>query len=152
MTVDSCSKPKKYMKQAVIHFSMMVAAVSAVFVAKIVDTSFPVVDDFVVTEIKLSDHGIIIEGTMRKAKDCTFNSVTAFTDDSKKVHVQFLDKPFGQPDDSRPVRVQLWGPWEVYSGESKMVSLYANHTCHMFWDQTTKLVDLPTGVLNNAHQ
>lgn len=151
---DLIRMPKfnRCVKDVLLHFTLMTAAVAAVLVARIVDTSFPVVDEFVVTDLKTTDSGILIEGTMRKVKDCTFNSVSAFTDSGRKVHVQFLDKPGNNPDTSRPVRVQLWGPWEVYSGHSHMVSLYASHRCHIFWDQTTKLVDLPTGVINNASQ
>lgn len=130
------------------NFLFLTAAIGAVFVAKVIDNSFPVISNFTVTSIKHTASGIILEGDMKKDRDCTFNSVTAYTGDGRKVHVNFLDRHPTSSPDTRPVRVQLWGPWEVYSGTAPQVSMFANHSCHMFWSQTTKLIDLPTGVIH----
>ena len=122
---------------------LMSTAVGIVFVAQKLDLSFPVVQDFKVTSQKeLPNGGLMIEGTMEKLRDCKFSEVTAYTQDGHQVHVNFLDKPANSPTTTRAVRIQAWGPWEVYSGKSPSVSLYARHACHMFWSQTTKLTDI----------
>lgn len=119
------------------------AAVLVVFVAQAIDLSFPVVKDFKITSQKeMPTGGLVIEGTMEKIRDCKFTEVTAYTSEGRQVHVNFLDKPSQNPTTTRAVRIQAWGPWEVYSGKSQSVALYARHNCHVFWSQTTKLTDI----------
>lgn len=144
------------LKKAVIgltwHVAFMVAAVLLFALVRVVDVSFPVVEDFKITKFQRTEAGIVIEGSMKKVRDCSFNNVTAFTSEGRKVHVQFLDKVPGAPEDSRPVRLQLWGPWEVYSGSSPQVSLYAQHACHILWAMNTKLIDIPIGAMDEHQQ
>lgn len=133
------------------HVLFMVSAFALFALARVVDTAYPVVEDFKITKFVKTPSGIVIEGSMRKVRDCSFNNVTAFTSEGRKVHVQFLDKVPGAPEDSRPVRLQLWGPWEVYSGNSQQVSMYAQHSCHALWTMNTKLIDIPIGAMDE-HQ
>lgn len=119
------------------------AAVGVVYAARKLDLASPVIKDFKVTsQSEMPNGGLLIEGTMEKLRDCTFSEVTAYTQDGHQVHVSFLDKPPNTPATTRAVRIQAWGPWQVYSGKSTSVSLYARHSCHIFWSQTTKLTDL----------
>lgn len=141
---------KKAVISAVWHVGFVGLSLGSLALAKVLDNSFPVVEDFSVTKFEKTGNGILIEGSMRKVRDCHFMNVTAFTNEGRKVYIQFLDKAANTYDESRPVRMQLWGPWEVYSGKSEQVSLYAQHSCHVLWTQSTKLIDIPVGALNNV--
>lgn len=122
---------------------LMSLAAGTIFVARKIDLVYPVVGEFKITSQKeLPSGGLVIEGTMDKLRDCQFSEVTAYTQDGRQVYVHFLDKSATAPNTTRAVRIQAWGPWEVYSGKSQSVSLYARHSCHMFWSQTTKLTDI----------
>ena len=136
-------KVRAVVSQLTWQVALMSLAACTVFVARKIDMAFPAVQDFKVTSQKeLATGGLLIEGTMDKVRDCTFTDVTAYTADGRQVYVHFLDKPPNMPPATRAVRIQAWGPWEVYSGKNQSVSLYARHQCHIFWSQTTKLADI----------
>jgi hypothetical protein len=120
------------------HVVFMVMALTIIMIAKKIDQSIPVVTNFNVTSQIRTEHGIIIEGTMDKSRACEFVEVLAYAK-RRPVPVTFLDRPIGTPIYSRAVRVQLWGPWDVASGDAKTIVIYARHKCHIFWDNTTEL-------------
>lgn len=121
---------------------MLSGALGVMILAKTVDTSRPIVQNFKLTSEDASPNGVILEGTMEKVRDCRDLEVTAYTSDGRQVYVRFMYTPEAAHPANRAVRFQVWGPWEVWSGESDTVSLYALHSCHMLWTQTTHLGEI----------
>ena len=121
---------------------MLSGALGVMVAAKTIDTSREIVKDFRLTSKTSSAKGVILEGTMEKVRDCRDLEVTAYTGDGRQAYVRFLDTPDTTQPANRAVRFQVWGPWDVWSGESDTVSLYALHSCHMFWTQTTHLGEI----------
>lgn len=121
------------------HITPLAAAISCVFVFKYVDQSFEVVKDFRITNQSLTPYGVLIEGSMNKERNCTFKEVVAYTSGGAQIPVKFLDKPQGYPDTTRAVRVQMWGPWELVSGNAQTIYLYAHHSCHILWPHSQLL-------------
>ena len=123
------------------HIGPVLAAALVLVLIKTIDQSIPVVSNFNVTNQVIIPHGVLIEGTLEKQRDCEFLEVTAYAN-RRPVPIKFLDKPEGATNYSRAVRVQLWGPWEIESGTARTVTLYARHSCHIFWSHTTELTKL----------
>lgn len=122
--------------------AMCAAAVGVMVLAKTIDTSRPIVQNFKLASEEASPNGVILEGTMEKVRDCRDLEVTAYTSEGRQVYVRFLNTPDNSHPVNRAVRFQVWGPWEVWSGESDTVSLYALHSCHILWTQTTHLGEI----------
>lgn len=110
---------------------------------------FPVVKDFKVTSIERSEAGILIQGTMRKVRDCEFLQLTAYVDNTQPVKVIFRDANGDGQDRTREVGFQLWGPWEIASNTHSHIDLYSRHKCHLLWQQSGKVLELtiPSGIL-----
>ena len=134
-------KFSSFVLRLVWHVGPILAAALVLLLVKTVDQSIPVVTNFNVTNQTVIHTGVIVEGTMEKQRDCEFLEVTAYAN-KKPVPIRFLDKDENAPTYSRAVRVQLWGPWEISSGSARTVTLYARHSCHIFWGHTTELTKL----------
>lgn len=123
------------------HVGPILAAALVLMLVKFVDQSIPVVTNFNITNQVVIPTGVMIEGTMEKQRDCEFQEVLAYAN-KRPVQVRFLDKDESSPSYTRAVRVQLWGPWEINSGTARTVTIYARHSCHIFWGHTTELTKL----------
>jgi hypothetical protein len=130
---------RNFVSRIIWHITPLTAALVCIFLFKLLDQSFDVVKDFKITNQSLTPSGVMIEGTLDKRRNCTFEEVVGYTSEGRQIFVNFLDKPQGAPNASRAVRVQMWGPWEVMSGNAQTISLYARHSCHMFWPHVTLL-------------
>lgn len=135
---DGCSR---LMRQVAWHIVPVLAALGTFVLCKEIDTRlFPVISEFRITKVVPAAVSTIIEGTLRKKRDCSFLGVDAYMDGSDaKMDVTFLDVTDGNPRRSRAVRLQVWGPWEVDTGKAKSIKLVARHSCHILWDHTTQL-------------
>ncbi len=125
------------------HLGLLILSVCFILLLRTIDRSFPVVKDFKVTAQRSTDNSVLIEGTLDKVRDCKFLEITAYTQEGQQLWINFLDKPTANSlDVTRPVRVQLWGPWEIFNQGSSSMTLYVHHACWPFWSQTAVLTDI----------
>lgn len=110
---------------------------------------FPVVKDFKILEVKRTAEGILVQGTLRKVRDCEFVQVSVYANDIQPIKVTFKDVDENSTTKTREVGFQLWGPWELLSGNFAHLDIYARHRCHLLWQQSAKILDLtiPSTVL-----
>ncbi len=112
-------------------------------------TFLPVVKDFHLTSIERVDNYIIMQGYMRKVRDCRYVGVSAEgTTPSGRVDLplRFLDSTIINDNATRPQGTQNWGPWKVVIPtvpNINTVVLYSVHSCHLAWETTTELARLP---------
>ena len=109
----------------------------------------PVVKDFHLTSIERVDNYIVMQGYMRKVRDCRYVGVSAegvtpsgYVD----LSLRFLDSAIINDNTTRPQGTQTWGPWKVVIPTVPNIStvvLYSVHSCHLAWETTTELVRLP---------
>ena len=112
-------------------------------------TFFPVVRDFHLTSIERVDNYIVMQGYMRKVRDCRYVGVSAEgTAPSGHVDLplRFLDTAIVNDNTTRPQGTQNWGPWKVVIPTVPNIStvvLSSVHSCHLAWETTTELARLP---------
>lgn len=109
----------------------------------------PVVKDFHLTSIERADNYIVMQGYMRKVRDCRYVGVSAegvtpsgYVD----LSLRFLDSAIINDNTTRPQGTQNWGPWRVIIPvvpNINTVVLYSVHSCHLAWETTTELARLP---------
>ena len=109
----------------------------------------PVVKDFHLTSIERVDNYIVMQGYMRKVRDCRYVGVSAegvtpsgYVD----LSLRFLDSAIINDNTTRPQGTQTWGPWRVIIPavpNINTVVLYSVHSCHLAWETTTELARLP---------
>lgn len=109
----------------------------------------PVVKDFHLTSIERADNYIVMQGYMRKVRDCRYVGVSAegvtpsgYVD----LSLRFLDSAIINDNTTRPQGTQNWGPWRVTIPavpNINTVVLYSVHSCHLAWETTTELARLP---------
>ena len=110
---------------------------------------FPVVKDFHLTSIERVDNYIVMQGYMRKVRDCRYVGVSAegVTQSGRvDLPLRFLDSAIVNDNTTRPQGTQNWGPWKVIipaSPNINTVALYSVHSCHLAWETTTELARLP---------
>ena len=110
---------------------------------------FPVVKDFHLTSLERVDNYIVMQGYMRKVRDCRYVGVSAEgTTPSGHVDLplRFLESNTGNHNTTRPQSTQSWGPWRVVIPtvpNINTVVLYSVHSCHLAWETTTELARLP---------
>ena len=112
-------------------------------------TFFPVVKNFHLTSIERVDNYIVMQGYMRKVRDCRYVGVSAegltpsgYVD----LPLRFLDSAIINDNTTRPQGTQNWGPWKVViptAPNINTVVLYSVHSCHLAWETTTELARLP---------
>jgi hypothetical protein len=109
----------------------------------------PVVTHFVVHQVDRQPDKVIISGTLHKARDCKFESVTAYgvtaDDERKRLPILFLDSN-GDDGATRPLGKQKWGPWRITLPVKPgvvAIELKSLHSCHWLWAQQTHLGDVP---------
>ena len=110
---------------------------------------FPVVRDFHLTSIERVDNYIVMQGYMRKVRNCRYVGVSAegvtpsgYVD----LSLRFLDSAIINDNTTRPQGTQNWGPWRVVIPtvpDINTVVLYSVHSCHLAWETTTELARLP---------
>ena len=112
-------------------------------------TFLPVVKDFHLTSIERVDNYIVMQGYMRKVRDCRYVGVSAEgTTPSGHIDLslRFLDSAIINDNTTRPQGTQNWGPWKVVIPTVPNIStvvLSSVHSCHLAWETTTELARLP---------
>ena len=112
-------------------------------------TFFPVVKNFHLTSIERVDNYIVMQGYMRKVRDCRYVGVSAegITPSGRvDLPLRFLDSAIINDNTTRPQGTQNWGPWRVVIPTVPNIStvvLYSVHSCHLAWETTTELARLP---------
>ena len=110
---------------------------------------FPVVKDFHLTSLERVDNYIVMQGYMRKVRDCRYVGVSAEgTTPSGHVDLplRFLESNIVNDNTTRPQGTQSWGPWRVVIPSAPNINtvvLYSVHSCHLAWETTTELARLP---------
>ena len=110
---------------------------------------FPVVKDFHLTSLERVDNYIVMQGYMRKVRDCRYVGVSAegtTTSGHVDLPLRFLESAITNDNTTRPQGTQNWGPWKVIipaSPNINTVVLYSVHSCHVAWETTTELARLP---------
>ena len=110
---------------------------------------FPVVKDFHLTSLERVDNYIVMQGYMRKVRDCRYVGVSAEgTTPSGHVDLplRFLESNAVNDNTTRPQGTQNWGPWRVVIPSAPNINtvvLYSVHSCHLAWETTTELARLP---------
>lgn len=97
---------------------------------------FPVIKDFIITDVVDLGEDVYIYGTLDKVRACEFVDVVAYSGD-RMVQVVFVNS--GDSRVTRLARVQRYGPWLVIP-RVPYLELYSRHSC---WTGTvtTKLFD-----------
>ena len=109
---------------------------------------FPVVKNFHLTSIERVDNYIVMQGYMRKVRDCRYVGVSAegITPSGRvDLSLRFLDSAIND-NTTRPQGTQNWGPWKVVIPSAPNINtlvLYSVHSCHLAWETTTELARLP---------
>ena len=109
---------------------------------------FPVVKDFHLTSIERVDNYIVMQGYMRKVRDCRYVGVSAegITPSGRvDLPLRFLESNTVNDNTTRPQGTQNWGPWKVViptAPNINTVVLYSVHSCHLAWETTTELARL----------
>ena len=113
-------------------------------------TFFPVIKNFHLTSIERVDNNIVMQGYMRKVRDCRYVGVSAegITPSGRvDLPLRFLDSAIIINDNTtRPQGTQNWGPWRVVIPTVPNIStvvLSSVHSCHPAWGTTTELARLP---------
>ena len=112
-------------------------------------TFFPVVKNFHLTSIERVDNYIVMQGYMRKVRDCRYVGVSAegtTTSGRVDLPLRFLESNSVNDNTTRPQGTQNWGPWKVVIPtvpNINTVVLYSVHSCHLAWETTTELARLP---------
>ena len=110
---------------------------------------FPVVKDFHLTSMERVDNYIVMQGYMRKVRNCRYVGVSAegiTTSGRVNLPLRFLDSAIVNDNTTRPLGTQNWGPWKVVIPTVPNISavvLYSVHSCHLAWETTTELARLP---------
>ena len=110
---------------------------------------FPVVKNFHLTSIERVDNYIVMQGYMRKVRDCRYVGVSAegaTTSGRVDLPIRFLESNTVNDNTTRPQGTQNWGPWRVVIPtvpNINTVVLYSVHSCHLAWETTTELARLP---------
>ena len=110
---------------------------------------FPVVKNFHLTSIERVDNYIVMQGYMRKVRNCRYVGVSAegiTTSGHVDLPLKFLDSAIINDNTTRPQGTQNWGPWKVVIPtvpNINTVMLYSVHSCHLAWETTTELARLP---------
>ena len=110
---------------------------------------FPVVKNFHLTSIERVDNYIVMQGYMRKVRDCRYVGASAegiAPSGRVDLPLSFLDSAIINDNTTRPQGTQYWGPWKVVIPtvpNINTVVLYSVHSCHLAWETTTELARLP---------
>ncbi len=107
----------KIFKEMLWHVILLTVSVLFVLAVRAIDRSFPVLKDFEVTSRQITDVSVIIEGKVNKVRDCKLLEINAFTSEGRKLAINFLDRPIGENQGTRPVGIQFWGPGGIVPPE-----------------------------------
>lgn len=132
----------KVFKGILWHIILLTVSVLFILTVRAIDRSFPVFKDFEVTSQRVTGTSVIIEGKVDKVRDCKLLEINAFTPEGRKLPIHFLDNPIEDYQGTRPVGIQLWGPWELFNQNNTSVNIFVTHACSVFWSQTSRLTTL----------
>ena len=110
---------------------------------------FPVVKDFHLTSIERVDNNIVMQGYLRKVRDCRYVVVSAegiAPSGRVGLPIRILEGNSVNDNTTRPQGTQDWGPWGVVIPSAPNINtvvLYSVHSCHPVWETTTELARLP---------
>ena len=110
---------------------------------------FPVVKDFHLTSLERVNNYIVMQGSMRKVRDCRYVGVSAegiTPSGHVDLPLRFLESNIVNDNTTRPQGTQNWGPWRVVIPSAPNINtvvLYSVHSCHLAWETTTELARLP---------
>ena len=110
---------------------------------------FPVVEDFIVLDMKVTQGAVQMSGVMNKVRNCDFRGMGAtaiyITGDSDSVPVWTRGNGSGEAF-TRPTGTQAWGPWVItvpISPETVAIKFDLVHRCHFLWSSGTELGVIP---------
>ena len=112
-------------------------------------TFMPVVEDFHLTKVTRTGDYIVMQGYMRKVRNCRYIGVSAegLTQVTKvDLPLKFLDAEKLSDNNTRPQGTQDWGPWRIVvpaTPNIAAIDLHSVHACHLAWDTTTHLARVP---------
>lgn len=112
-------------------------------------TFMPVVKDFHLTSIERAGGYVIMQGYMRKVRNCKYVgiSVEGLTPSGHvDLPLRFLDANIVNDNTTRPQGTQNWGPWKVIIPASPNIlalDFHSIHSCHLAWETTTELATVP---------
>lgn len=110
---------------------------------------FPIVEDFNVDHILLSENEIMIAGDMNKLRPCkAIGLYPYFVEKGTTVRKDNIIRHEGnRPFYSRPVGHQTFGPHRFdnsnNAGIDGDVYLFVRHRCHLLWETDTLLAKIP---------
>ena len=101
---------------------------------------YPVVTDFNYYAISNSGSTNYIFGSFEKKRDCTFESIRWYIEDSDgrraRIGVTF------DIENIRASGINYFGPWGTIATLNQLMKqsvVYADHSCHPFWYTTTRI-------------
>ena len=112
-------------------------------------TFMPVVKDFHLTKIEQTDNYIVMEGYLRKVRNCKYVGISVegiTSEGSVDLPLKFLDAENFNDNGTRPEGTQDWGPWRIIIPAAPSISavnLNSVHSCHLAWETTTNLARVP---------
>ena len=134
------------MKVLSIMSSVMAVCVGVliVAVAMIVGPAFenkymPVMRDWSPGEVQNSGNDIVIMGTVRKARDCTYIPGLRVRDHKGQHLVITSRSPTADKSWMSSDVHQVFGPWVVVNGAGKRLTFYQEHVCHPLWHTFSEL-------------
>jgi hypothetical protein len=112
---------------------------------------FPVVEDFTLDRLALTDEGYVAEGTLHKVRNCELIGTTIFAvreGAPKKLLATYIRGQFGT---DTATGHQTWGPLTLQLpadlASYDRVEVFAMHRCHALWLQETAYMVKPVGEL-----
>ena len=95
----------------------------------------PVRSSWIVNQSAVDGKDLIISGTMRKNRECTFQPPPRARDDFGNHFLVLLNQPLWVATGE----VSNWGPWTVVDGANKKLEFFIIDRCHFLWDNSTIL-------------
>jgi hypothetical protein len=108
---------------------------------------YPVIRDFVISEIQYEGDSMFVRGYMRKTRACKFVGVSTEAWDGStwvELPLQFMDTANHKA--TRPTGTQAWGPWRIelpIRSQAAAIRMSALHSCHPAWSTETRLTQFP---------
>lgn len=109
----------------------------------------PVVEDFVVLDMQVTQGSAVMSGVMNKVRNCQYLGLGATaiynTGETDAVPVWTRGTINGQSF-TRPTGSQAWGPWVItvpISPATVAIKFDLVHRCHLLWSSATDLGVIP---------
>ena len=107
---------------------------------------FPVLRDFIIVSIKKEDKVMVVNGYVRKMRDCAYVGTQAWVKHGQaryEVPLVFPTTPSTRVSD--PSGPLMWGPITAYLPltSAEEIHVVMTHRCHPMWVHETQLVRMP---------